>query len=141
MLTLSGYSSSDRSGAVSPSTHTQSLTSSMEQSYRGRSKSSASSYSFGHARRMVPWLVAAMLFVLLLTSLWGFTQASSSEIAPSAPDEMSITVTSGDTLWSIAATYNISDDIREGVFWLKKRNGLASTSIDPGDKLIIPLIN
>ncbi|OXM16459.1 peptidoglycan-binding protein LysM [Paenibacillus herberti] len=90
---------------------------------------------------MVPWLVAAMLFVLLLTSLWGFTQASSSEIAPSAPDEMSITVTSGDTLWSIAATYNISDDIREGVFWLKKRNGLASTSIDPGDKLIIPLIN
>ena len=43
----------------------------------------------------------------------------------------------GDTLWSIAArTY--AGDPREGVWRLEQRNHLASATIVPGEKLVVP---
>jgi LysM repeat protein len=43
----------------------------------------------------------------------------------------------GDTLWSVAArTYG--GDPREGVWKLQKRNHLASATIVPGEKLLVP---
>lgn len=141
MLTLSGYRSSGTSlVATADSMKSTTLSSSISRS----GAAAASSYSFSRTggthtvRKLIPWFAAALLFVLLLSTLWGFSQANGSEVSPAAPNERSITVTTGDTLWSIAAAYNIADDTREGVFRLQKRNGLSSTTITPGDQLIIP---
>jgi LysM repeat protein len=47
------------------------------------------------------------------------------------------TVRPGETLWSIA-TANYAGDPREGVWKLQRRNGLASATIVPGQRLVLP---
>ena len=46
-------------------------------------------------------------------------------------------VRAGDTLWSIAAA-NYAGDPREGVWELRRRNHLAGTTIQPGQRLSLP---
>jgi LysM repeat protein len=43
----------------------------------------------------------------------------------------------GDTLWSVAV-HTYGGDPREGVWKLQQRNHLASATIAPGEKLIVP---
>jgi LysM repeat protein len=43
----------------------------------------------------------------------------------------------GDSLWSIAAA-SYSGDPRAGVWRLQQRNGLAGTTISPGQRLVLP---
>ena len=43
----------------------------------------------------------------------------------------------GDTLWSIAAD-RYAGDPREGVWKLQRRNRLLGTTINPGQKLVLP---
>ena len=46
-------------------------------------------------------------------------------------------VQAGDTLWSIAVTH-YAGDAREGVWKLQRRNGLAGSTIVPGQRLALP---
>lgn len=46
-------------------------------------------------------------------------------------------VVAGDTLWSIAVTHYAGDP-REGVWKLRRRNGLAGSTIVPGQRLTLP---
>jgi LysM repeat protein len=43
----------------------------------------------------------------------------------------------GDTLWSIAE-HSYAGDPREGVWEIQQRNHLASATISPGEKLVLP---
>jgi LysM repeat protein len=43
----------------------------------------------------------------------------------------------GETLWSIAVA-SYAGDPREGVWKLQRRNGLASATIVPGQRLVLP---
>jgi LysM repeat protein len=43
----------------------------------------------------------------------------------------------GDTLWTIA-THSYAGDPREGVWLLEQRNHLATATISPGEKLVLP---
>ena len=43
----------------------------------------------------------------------------------------------GDTLWSIAV-HSYAGDPREGVWEIQQRNHLASATISPGEKLVLP---
>ena len=43
----------------------------------------------------------------------------------------------GDTLWSIAA-HSYAGDPREGVWEIQQRNHLASATLSPGEKLVLP---
>ena len=49
-----------------------------------------------------------------------------------------ITVQSGDTLWSIAEKYCRSGDIRKYIYEIKKANHLSSSAIFAGDELLVP---
>ncbi len=46
-------------------------------------------------------------------------------------------VKAGDTLWSIAS-HSYAGDPREGVWEIQQRNHLASATITPGEKLVLP---
>ena len=82
--------------------------------------------------------ITTLAFVLFSAVAGGaLAQAPKSPLAmkPDAPDRY--TVVPGDTLWSIAErTY--AGDPREGVWELRERNGLDSTTITPGQVLVVP---
>jgi nucleoid-associated protein YgaU len=46
-------------------------------------------------------------------------------------------VRAGDTLWTIAA-HTYAGDPRQGVWLLQQRNHLATATISPGEKLVLP---
>ena len=71
-------------------------------------------------------LVAAALLV-------GFAARSSHGAGPARH----YVVRPGDTLWSIAAR-EYGGDVRQGVWTLEQRNHLASATIVPGEKLVLP---
>ncbi|GGG88013.1 LysM peptidoglycan-binding domain-containing protein [Paenibacillus radicis (ex Gao et al. 2016)] len=90
-------------------------------------------------RHLLKWVVCAALVALLLTSfLLLQTNASAEHTIPGA-DEQLIVVSSGDTIWGIAQRYTkAADDIRFNVYKIKERNQLATVTITPGQKLIVP---
>jgi LysM repeat protein len=74
-----------------------------------------------------------IMFVLVAAVLWAvFARASES-----AGQRQSYVVKPGDSLWSIAAD-RYAGDPREGVWKLKRINGLATPSIYPGQELQLP---
>jgi LysM repeat protein len=54
-----------------------------------------------------------------------------------AGPEQAYVVRPSDTLWSIAASHYAGDP-REAISELQERNGLAGTTIVPGQRLILP---
>jgi len=74
-----------------------------------------------------------LLLAVAVLLVWAFFAGESGAGRP----ERSYRVKPGDTLWSIAErTY--AGDPREGVWELRKRNGLDSTTIAPGQVLVVP---
>jgi nucleoid-associated protein YgaU len=82
----------------------------------------------------VPSLIGRVLLVALaVLVLWALFAGESGAGGP----ERSYRVKPGDTLWSIAEqTY--AGDPREGVWELRERNGLETTTIAPGQVLVVP---
>jgi LysM repeat protein len=74
------------------------------------------------------------VIVLVLAALAVGLAARSSH---GAGPERSYVVKPTDTLWSIASrTY--AGDVREGVWKLEQRNHLASSTLTPGQTLVLP---
>jgi LysM repeat protein len=79
-------------------------------------------------------MFAKLLLVLVLAALAvGLVARSSHGAGP----ERSYVVRPTDTLWSIASR-SYAGDVREGVWKLEQRNHLASATIRPGQRLILP---
>jgi LysM repeat protein len=75
-----------------------------------------------------------LVIVLVLAALAVGLAARSSH---GAGPERSYVVRPTDTLWSIASrTY--AGDVREGVWKLEQRNRLASSTLRPGQVLVLP---
>ena len=73
------------------------------------------------------------MIVLVAAVLWAvFARASESAGPPQA-----YVVQPGDSLWAIAAE-RYPGDPREGVWKLRRANGLAGAAIYPGQKLLLP---
>lgn len=87
--------------------------------------------------KLVKMIIIASLVCLIIFPLTSkvFGASSSSSI-----DKYSvITVSPGDTLWTIARVYiNKNDDIRKLVYDIKKINKLNSVILTPGQELLIP---
>jgi LysM repeat protein len=79
-------------------------------------------------------MFAKFLIVLLLAALAVGLAAHASQ---GAGPERSYVVKPTDTLWSIAAR-SYGGDVREGVWKLQQRNHLGSTTIRPGQRLVLP---
>lgn len=74
-----------------------------------------------------------MILVCIVALAVGLAARGSSGAGP----KRTYVVRPGDTLWSVAErTY--AGDPREGVWKLQQRNHLASATIVPGEKLLIP---
>lgn len=74
-----------------------------------------------------------LLLALAVLLVWAFFAGESGAGGP----ERSYRVKPGDTLWSIAERTSAGDP-REGVWELRARNGLDSTTITPGQVLVVP---
>ena len=74
-----------------------------------------------------------LLLALAVLLIWAFFAGESGAGGP----ERSYRVKPGDTLWSIAER-TFAGDPREGVWELRERNGLDSTTITPGQVLVVP---
>jgi LysM repeat protein len=73
------------------------------------------------------------ILVCALALAVGLVAHSSSGAGP----KRTYVVRSGDTLWSVAErTYG--GDPRQGVWLIEQRNHLASATIVPGEKLVVP---
>ena len=75
-----------------------------------------------------------LVIVLVLAALAVGLAARSSH---GAGPERSYVVKPTDTLWSIAAR-SYAGDVREGVWKLEQRNHLASSTLTPGQVLLLP---
>jgi hypothetical protein len=153
MMTLSGYSTPERSSGTTnrgqgkrqdsiywDGRSRQILDSGAQSRFIGRSSEASAVAAAARSRiwRYLPYVAALLLFLLIFSSFWGFSGAQSSEIAPAAEGEAIVTVTRGDTLWSIAGDAGLTGDIRRSVFLIKERNGLRDSTLQAGQTLIIP---
>jgi LysM repeat protein len=75
-----------------------------------------------------------LLIVLALAALAVGIAARSSH---GAGPERTYVVKPTDTLWSIVA-HSYAGDVREGIWKLEQRNHLASTTLTPGQVVVLP---
>jgi hypothetical protein len=85
-------------------------------------------------------LFFATAFVILFTGMTLMrTFASEQRIEPASASEQVLSVDTGDTLWTLAASVKKdSMDIRDAVHQIMKRNGLTSSALSSGQDLVVP---
>ncbi len=79
---------------------------------------------------------------MLLFSGFAIVQSVASVTTPEPASvvETTVIVSSGETLWAIAAEYAAEgSDIRKMVYSIMKRNNLTGSSLQAGQSLIIPM--
>ena len=74
-----------------------------------------------------------LILVCLAALAVGYAAHGSSGAGP----KHTYVVRPGDTLWSIAER-SYAGDTREGVWEIQQRNHLASATISPGERLVLP---
>ena len=79
-------------------------------------------------------MFAKLTIVLVLVAL---AVGMAARVSHGAGPERTYVVKPTDTLWSIAAR-SYAGDLREGVWKLERRNHLASATIRPGQRLVLP---
>lgn len=95
----------------------------------------------GSASRSLKYAFVILISMLLFS---GFaivqSVASVTTPEPASVVETTVIVSSGETLWAIAAEYAAEgSDIRKMVYSIMKRNNLTGSSLQAGQSLIIPM--
>jgi LysM repeat protein len=82
-----------------------------------------------------------LALIVLAAAAWAFTFGQSA-IASNTPGTASsftyVTVSAGDTLWSLAETYASEEDARDWIQDLASLNALETAEIYPGQQLALP---
>lgn len=80
-----------------------------------------------------------LLILLSLTCFINYVLGTFNANGYSFNEYKTITVSSGDTLWSIAAReFNNSNDLRKVVYCIKETNNLKDENIEVGQRIKIP---
>ena len=80
-----------------------------------------------------------LLVLIVLVSVWVGTRIAAA--SSDNPVERSYVVRPGDTLWGVAArSYPHDRDPRPLVYLIERRNGLSSAAVQPGQRLVLPIL-
>jgi len=80
-------------------------------------------------------LVISIVILMFITfGLFGFQNVS---LGDSIPEYITITVSKGDTLWSIAKDYCDGKEVREAIEEIKEINKLEDSNIRVGQELLL----
>jgi LysM domain len=86
------------------------------------------------------WLVASLVAVVLLGVGYGREAVGSALPGAAVPAaSQTVTVTPGDTLWTIASRRYPDADVRQKVFEIEQLNGLSGPTILAGQHLRVPV--
>ncbi len=78
--------------------------------------------------------ISIILFTLIFNLIFALSTAQSESVT----EHIKVSVSSGDSLWSIAQEYMPDTDTREAVYMIKKINGIESNVLTIGSVLEVP---
>ena len=93
-------------------------------------------------RRRLAGLLRFVVFLLLIfVAVWAGVRVAHAGTDASVYSGHRYVVSSGDTLWSIAAhEYGADVDLRRAVYRLREVNHLDVSTVTPGDRLTLPYL-
>ncbi len=93
-------------------------------------------------RRRLAGLLRFVVFLLLIfLAVWAGVRVAHAGTVGSAYAGHKYVVSSGDTLWNIAAhEYGAAFDLRRAVYKIREANHLDASSVSPGERLTLPYL-
>jgi len=93
-------------------------------------------------RRRLAGLLRFVVFLLLIfVAVWAGVRVARAGADASVYIGHRYVVSSGDSLWNIAAhEYGADIDLRRAVYKIREVNGLAETTVSPGERLTLPYL-
>ena len=93
-------------------------------------------------RRRLAGLLRFVVFLLLVfVAVWAGVRVAQAGAIDSAYTGHEHVVSSGDSLWSIAAReYGAGIDLRRAVYEIREVNRLDESAVSPGDRLTLPYL-
>ena len=93
-------------------------------------------------RRRLAGLLRFVVFLLLIfLAVWAGVRVARAGADASVYIGHRYVVSSGDSLWNIAAhEYGADIDLRRAVYKIREVNGLAETTVSPGERLTLPYL-
>jgi len=78
-----------------------------------------------------------MAITILFFIIFGMFAFQTVSLGDSIPEYVTITVSEGDTLWTIAKNYYKENDVRDTIQQIKELNNLKNSNIRVGQELIL----
>ncbi len=93
-------------------------------------------------RRAAGLLRLAVFLLLVFIAAWAGARVAHAGDDPAFYSGTAYTVRAGDDLWTIAAReYGDARDLRKAVFSIRAANGLATATLQPGQRLVLPYLD
>lgn len=89
-------------------------------------------------KRVIALLVSVPM-VVGVAALVAQPAIAASSAASSSPSYETVTVSTGESLWEIAAEITVDRDVRDVVADLQTLNGLHGGHVEPGQTLLLPI--
>jgi len=79
-------------------------------------------------------VMSIVIIIFVIVGMFGFQNVA---LGDSIPEYITITVSKGDTLWTIARNYYQENDVRNIVEEIKEINNLKNSNIKVGQELLL----